>query len=560
MKQFMPLISLPLLLAACYQSPRPADGTTTVTVLGLNDFHGQLEQSSFRGKQIPDPKNPGKTVAAPAGGISAIGGLVQEVRAANPNTVLVGVGDLTGASPLSSSLLADEPTVIAMNRLGMSVNVLGNHELDYGLNELQRFQKGGCESVVRADKDCQFVNPFPGAAYTYIAANVFDKNGARVFPAYRMVKVADLNVAFVGAVLKDTPSVVTPSGIAGLTFRDEAESINAVMPELKQKGADAVIALIHQGGAAKSAYDQPGCTDLSGPIVDVVQRLDPAVKAVMTGHTHQAYNCVVAGRRVIQGASQGQLMQRLDLTVTRKQGETQVTEVKAENLLVDAQKYSSPEMAALAAEAKSKTDPVANRVVASIGADQISRQVNAAGESALGDVIADAQLAATRAPERGGAVIAFMNPGGIRADLPAQPSKTVTYGDIFAVQPFGNLLTVLTVTGAQIKTLLEQQFDNPSAGGKRILQVSEGFAYSYDLTQPAGQRVKDITLNGQPLNMSADYRITVNSFLAEGGDNFAVLKEGRDRLGGGLDVDALADYLKGRTVNPGPQNRITQLK
>ncbi|MCY1704110.1 bifunctional metallophosphatase/5'-nucleotidase [Deinococcus sp. SL84] len=556
MKKLMPLISLPLLLGACTQPTRPADSTTTVTVLGLNDFHGQLEQSSFK---VPDPKNPGKTVAVPAGGISALGGLVREVRAANPNTVLVGMGDLTGASPLSSSLLADEPTVIAMNKLGMSVSALGNHELDYGLSELQRFQKGGCDSTVRRDKACQFMNPFPGANYTYIAANVFDKNGARVFPAYRMVKVANLNIAFVGAVLEDTPSVVTPSGVAGLQFRDEADSINAVLPEIKRQGADAVIALIHQGGAAKSGYDQPGCTDLTGPIVDVAQRLDPAVTALMTGHTHQAYNCVVGGRTVIQGAAQSQLLQRLDLTVTRKNGVARVTGVKAANVLVDAQKYSSPELAELAAQAKAKTDPVANRVVATIGAPQISRQANAAGESALGDVIADAQLAATRAPERGGAVIAFMNPGGIRADLPAQPSTTITYGNIFAVQPFGNLLTVLTLSGAQIKTLLEQQFDNPSAGGQRILQVSEGFAYSYDLTRPAGQRVRDITLNGQPLNMAADYRVTVNSFLAEGGDNFTVLKEGRDRLGGGLDVDALSAYLQGRTVVPGPQNRITRL-
>ncbi|WP_261665005.1 bifunctional metallophosphatase/5'-nucleotidase [Deinococcus sp. Marseille-Q6407] len=563
MKKLMSLISLPLLLAACHQpaQPQPADGTTTVTVLGLNDFHGQLEPSSFRGKQVNDPKNPGKTMPAPAGGISAIGGLVQEIRTANPNTVLVGVGDLTGASPLSSSLLADEPSVLAMNRLGMSVNVLGNHELDYGLKELQRLQKGGCGGA-RAEKACQFENNFPGASYRYIAANVFDKDGAHVFPAYKMVKVGDLNIAFVGAVLKDAPSVVTPSGVAGLRFQDEAESINKVLPEVKQQGADAVIALIHQGGAAGSPYDQPGCTDLSGPIVDVVKRLEPSVVAVMTGHTHQAYNCVVGGRPVIQGASQGQLMQRLDLTVTRRNGVSSVTGVKAENLLVDAQKYSSPELADLAAQAKAKTAPVANRVVATIGAPQFSRQTNAAGESALGDLIADAQLAATRAPERGGAVIALMNPGGIRADLPAQPSAqsstTVTYGDIFAVQPFGNLLTVLTLTGEQIRATLEQQFDNPSAGSQRILQVSQGFAYSYDLSQPAGQRVRDVTLNGQPLNMNADYRVTVNSFLADGGDNFSALRAGRDRLGGGLDVDALSAYLSSGAVKPGAQNRITR--
>lgn len=564
-RKLFALLSLPLTLASCAPalggaaqhqvterlepaaSVVVADGTYKATVLGLNDFHGQLEPSSFR---LPDGNK------VPAGGISALGGLLSTVRAESPNTVFVGVGDLTGASPLSSSLLADEPTVLAMNKLGMSINVLGNHELDYGLNELKRLQTGGCESV-RADKACRFANPFGGAKYDYIAANVFDASGNRPFPAYRMVKAGDLNIAFVGAVLKDVPSVVAPAGIQGLTFRDEADSINAVLPEIRQKGADVVIALIHQGGTAKSAYDQVGCTNLGGPIVDVVSRLGADVSAIMTGHTHQAYNCVVSGRPVIQGASQGLLLQRLDLTVTRKSGQRTVA-VDAKNVLVDSNKYSNTDMAALAAEAKAKTDPVANRVVATISATQITKATNASGESALGDVIADAQLAATRAADKGGAVIAFMNPGGIRADLPAKPSSTVTYGDIFAVQPFGNLLTVMTLKGEQIKTLLEQQFDNGSAGNTRILQVSEGFSYSYDKSRFAGQRVQSITLNGQPLDMARDYRITANSFLADGGDNFTVLKEGRDRLGGGLDVDALSAYLQtqGGKVVTEPQGRI----
>lgn len=561
MKKFIPLISLPLLLAACHQTDnRPEvlpDGTTTVTVLGLNDFHGQLEATGFRGKQIPNPDKPGTTMSAPAGGISAIGGLVNQVRSENPNTVFVGVGDLTGASPLSSSLLADEPTVIAMNKLGMSVNVLGNHELDYGLNELKRLEMGGCESV-RAEKACKLVNPFPGADYDYIAANVFDKNG-RVFQAYKMVKVGQVRVAFVGAVLKEVPTVVAPAGIQGLTFRDEAESINAVLPEVRKAGADVVVALIHQGGVAKSAYDKEGCTDLSGPIVDVVQRLDKSVMAVMTGHTHQGYNCVVDGRPVIQGSAQGALLQRLDFTVTRKNGVATVDAIKAANVFVDPSKYSNQAMADLAKQAKDTTAPVADRVVATISAGQISSAANSAGESALGDVIADAQLAATKAADKGGAEIAFMNPGGIRANLPAKPSTTVTYGDIFAVQPFGNLLTVMTLTGAQIKTLLEQQFDNPGAGQNRILQVSEGFSYSYSLSRPKGERVQNITLNGQALDMARSYRVTVNSFLADGGDSFSVLKEGRERLGGGLDVDALSAYLQsGGRVVTAPQGRIQQ--
>lgn len=558
MKKFIPLMSLPLMLAACHQNdpaPQVQDGVTTVTVLGLNDFHGNLEPNKFR------------PTGTKAGGISAIAGLVNTVRSENPNTVFVGVGDLTGASPLSSSLLADEPSVIAMNKMGMAVNVLGNHEFDYGRKELERFQKGGCDSTARPDKACKFENPFPGAQFTYIASNVFDKSTDKlIFPAYKMVKVGDLNIAFVGAVLKDTPAAVVPTGVAGLEFRDEADSINAVIPEIKSAGADAIIALVHQGGTTTSAWNDAGCSNLTGPITDVAQRLDSSVNAVMSGHTHQAYNCVVDGRPVIQGASYGQLMQRLDLTVICLNGKTSVTNVKARNMLVDAGRYSNADMAKLAADAKAKTDPIAGRTVAHLpaGVNQVLRKANDAGESALGDVIADSQLAATRAADKGGAVIAFMNPGGIRADLPVSPSSNgnLTYGDIFTVQPFGNILTVMTLKGSEIKNLLEQQFDNPAKDQTRILQVSQGFAYSYDTTKPAGQRVSNITLNGQPLDMNADYRIITNNFLADGGDKFPEFTKGRDRLGGMIDVDAFSAYLQSgnNPVYTAPQGRITKLK
>jgi 5'-nucleotidase len=180
----------------------------------------------------------------------------------------------------------------------------------------------------------------------------------------------------------------------------------------------------------------------------------------------------------------------------------------------------------------------------------------------LGDVLADSQLSATKDAAKGSAVIAFMNPGGIRANLPPNPSTSITYGDTFTVQPFGNSLVVMTLTGAQIKTLLEQQFDNPAAGQHRVLQVSEGLSYTWDAQAAKGSKVSSITLNGTPVDPAKTYRVTVNSFLADGGDNFLVLKEGTDRLGGDLDLDAMQTYLKtqeqaGKPVGVTPRNRIT---
>ncbi|WP_104990630.1 bifunctional UDP-sugar hydrolase/5'-nucleotidase [Deinococcus sp. NW-56] len=560
MKKNLMLVGAALSLSSCSLILGPSQ--TDVTVIGVNDFHGNLLPTSFR---IPDPADRTKTQTIQAGGVEAIGGVLAEVRKANPNTVFVGVGDMTGASPLISGLLRDEPTIKALTGLGMQVNVLGNHEFDYGLAELQRFQKGGCASN-DPTRACKFENTFAGAGFTYIAANVVDeKTGQRVFPAYKLVKVGPARVAFVGAVLEDTPTVVTPSGVAGLRFEDEARAINAVIPQIRAAGADAIVALVHQGGTAGEAFDIVDCKTLSGPIVEIARTLDPAISAVMTGHTHRGYNCRVPGpdgreRVVIQGDALGHLLQRLDLKIDTRAN--RVLDVRASNVVVNAATApKDPAMTAIVQKAKAITDPVAAQVVATLGAEQITRTANAAGESALGDVIADAQLAATRAPEKGGAVIAFMNPGGIRADLPvrANPSRTVTYGDVFAVQPFGNTLTVITLTGAQIKAVLEQQFDNPSAGANRILQVSQGFAYTWDASKPKDSKVVSITLNGVALDPAASYRVTINNFLADGGDNFTVFTQGTNRTGGDVDLDAFQNYLKANTVTPGPLNRITRL-
>lgn len=548
-------------------TPAPAASSVNVTVVGVNDFHGNLVPTGFSGVKIPDPKDATKTISLPTGGVEVIGGYLADARKQNPNTLFVGVGDLIGASPLISSLLRDEPTIEAMNQLGMKLSTVGNHEFDQGYQELKRIQSGGCASNDTA-KACKFNPDYKGATFPYLAANVIEKaTGKTLFPPYSVQTIGGAKIAFVGTVLQATPTIVTPSGVAGLEFGDEADAINKVVPELKAQGVDAIIALMHQGGTidtTQEKFDTIDCKTLKGPIVDLVKRLDPAVNVVMSAHTHVGYNCDVNGRTVIQGDAYGHLLQRLDLKLDTNAHK--VLEAKAQNVVMDTRSIAKDAaMTALVTKAKGLTDPIANQEVARLAVGQISRTNNDAGESALGDVIADSQLAATSAPEKGGAVVAFMNPGGIRADLPGTPreNNAVTFGDVFTVQPFGNSLTVMTLTGAQIKTLLEQQFDNAGVVGQtRILQVSNGFSYKFDTTLASGQRVNDVTLKGAPLDPAANYRVTVNSFLADGGDGFTVLREGQNRLGGDLDVDAFQAYLKANaaSLDGKVQGRLTKVK
>lgn len=512
-----------------------------VSLLAINDFHGNLLPSGFR---VPDPADRTKTLTLQAGGVEAIATAVKEVKAKNPNTIVVGGGDLIGASPLVSSLLADEPSIDALSQIGMEVGSLGNHELDKGAKELLRMQKGGCDAF-DPSKACKFNSSFAGAKFQYIAANVIEKATGKTFlPPYFIRKVGDLEIAFIGAVLKETPTIVLPSGVAGLEFLDEAEAVNKYIPELKAKGIETIVLLIHQGGTAKELFDQKDCGSLAGSIVDIVKRLDKAVDVVVSGHTHRGYQCRVDGRLVTQSDQYGHLLMQIDLAIDPKTKD--VISATSDAIVLDSAKVAKDaDMTTLVTKAKTMTDPIANQPIAKLGVEQITRDATPAGESALGDVIADSQLEATKTPEKGGAVIAFMNPGGIRAHLPPNPSasKDVTYGDAFTVQPFGNSLVVLSVTGAQIKTMLEQQFENPAAGQNRILQVSKGFTYTWDAKKPKGEKVLEVSLNGTALDPAKAYRITVNNFLADGGDNFAVLKEGKDRVGGEVDLDALQQYL-----------------
>ncbi len=573
MKTPLMLLTLALGLSSCsmFTRARPAD----VVVLGLNDFHGNLVPTGFAGIKVPAPTaaNPAATANLAAGGAEIIGGYVASSRAANADTILVGGGDLIGASPVISSLLRDEPSVIALSKMGMAVSSLGNHEFDQGLKELMRMQNGGCDSNDMT-KACKFDPAYPGASFKWLGANVVDKtSGKPVFAPYQIVTTpGGARIAFVGAVTKTTPTIVSPSGVATLNFLDEADSVNRYIPEIKALNPDAIIMLIHEGGAAKDTYNVAGCNSLMGNIIDIAKRVDPAVNAIISGHTHQGYNCLVpdpagGSRVVIQGDFYGHLLQRLDLSVDT--ANHKLLSIKAANVVMDASSATTiprdATQTGIVAKARSLTDAVKNTVVGKITVPQILKTNNDAGESALGDVIADSQLAATSSSTTGNAVIALMNPGGIRADLPdstnVKPDNSVNFGDAFTVQPFGNTLTTVTLTGAQLKAVLEQQFENPDATSNRILQVSSGFTYTWTAAAPKGSKVSDLMLNGTPIAPTGTYRVTVNNFLADGGDGFTVLKDGTDRLiqpnlG---DIDAFQAYLKAKEpVAPGAQNRITK--
>ncbi len=512
----------------------------SVQLIALNDFHGNLEPANLT-VTMPDGQR------IPAGGAEYLATHIRQLRQKNPRTLLVSAGDAIGATPLLSALFHDEPTIQALDAMQMAVNAVGNHEFDQGYVELLRLQKGGCHP----QDGCGQRPRFGGAQFQYLAANVIDeKSGQPILPPYKIYTFDGVKIAFIGMTLAGTPKIVSQKGIVGLRFQNEADTVNALIPELKKQGIKAIVVLVHEGGLPTGGYNE--CPQLSGAIVDIVKRTDPEVDLFITGHTHQAYNCVLDGRVVTSAASFGRLVTEIHLTLDRRTRD--VRAVAANNRIVTQDVPKDRALTRLINQYKALADPLANRVIGQLTADLL-RTASASGEMPLGNLIADAQLAATQAPDQGGAVVAFMNPGGIRAELSA---GNVTYGQAFAVQPFGNNLVTMTLTGAQIKDLLEQQFDNPVVGQNRILQVSQGFAYRWSAAAPAGQRVQSITLNGQPLVPTQTYRVTVNSFLADGGDNFTVLRQGQDRRGGVVDLVALEAYFRSRSPLAPPRlGRIT---
>ena len=544
-----------LALAIMTALASPADAQTMpvdLRILAINDFHGNLRPPPV-GIRIADPEDKTKKILVPAGGAEHMATLVKQMRDGHRNSIFVAAGDLIGASPFLSAMFHDEPTIEALSMMGLDISSVGNHEFDEGKAELLRMQNGVCHPV---DK-CLGPHPFLGAKFRYLAASTFEKaTGKTVFPAYDIRTFDGIPVAFIGLTLKGTPNIISPKSAAGLEFRDEAETVNALIPELKALGVEAIVVLIHEGGLPTGDYNE--CPGISGPIVDIVRKFDRAVDIVVSGHTHQAYVCEIDGRLVTSGDKYGTIVTAIDIKLDPATRD--VVSAKASNTIVRTASYAkNSEQTALIESYDRFAAPIANRSAGSI-TETLSRVPNSAGESPLGDVIADAQLAATGAAANGGAVMAFTNPGGVRIDITRREDGAVTYADLFASQPFRNQLVTLTLTGKQIKDMLEQQWFDPKR--PRILQVSNGFNYAWDNSRPDGERIlaDRMSLNGAPIDPTAGYRVTVNNFLAVGGDGFTVLTQGTSQQISVYDIDALNTYfLANSPVAPGATNRIARI-
>jgi 5'-nucleotidase len=604
-------------LATAFAGTALAQATTapiTVKVIGFNDFHGNLQSPGTFGQNTTVPAARRHAV----GGADYLAAYVASLKAQNPLNAVVGGGDFVGASPLISALFFDEPAVEVMNHVGVDFTSVGNHEFDKGSAELKRLQNGGCKITNGAQdpNSCKGLGSkvpgtFDGAHFKWLSANVIENaTGRPLLPPYGIKSFNGVKMAFIGMTLKGTPGIVTPTGVAGLTFQDEADTVNALVPRLRAQGVEAIVVLVHQGGFQTS----PNVGDINGcdgnlrnadgsksDIESIVSRLDDAVDLVISAHTHAAYNCSAntvdvknvggvavstprptglankAGRLipVTSASAFGRLVTDIDVQLDPKSHD--VISVAPTNRLVD---RTDPAInAAIAADPTVRNivngynalvSPLANAVVATI-ATALPNSANGAGEMPAGDLIADAQLAATQPPSLGGAQIAFMNAGGVRNPGFAPAGVTypyaLTYGDAFTVQPFGNSLVTLTLTATQLKKLLEQQFSGcMGQTANRVMQSSNGLKYSWSAGAPACSKVIDATFTptdvtqvppvatgptetivsgGVVMHPAKTYRVTVNNFMATGGDGFGTLLGATNVQGGAQDIDALVAYLAG---------------
>ncbi|QBC43421.1 bifunctional metallophosphatase/5'-nucleotidase [Iodobacter fluviatilis] len=544
------LVSIALALTACNDSDLtlPVD----VKLIAINDFHGNIEAADGITLTSTDPKDPSKTIKTPVGGAEYLATWVKNLKLKNPNNVVVSAGDLIGASPMISALYHDEPTIEVMNALGLDFNAVGNHEFDDGSAELLRMQNGGCH----ADKIGCADGKFDGAKFKFLAANVQDsKTGKTLFPAYQIKEFQGVKIGFIGMTLKGTAGIVTPAGVAGLDFKDEVETANKLVPELQKQGVETIVVLLHEGGVTVDKK-QNECNGISGPIVEIANKLDKAIDVVISGHTHQAYNCKINDKLVTSAYQYGGMVTDIDLTIdpiTRN-----VTKMSANNLAVTRDVAKDPTQTSLIEKFLKLVNPLKERVVGTVGG-ALSRTVNDAGEMVLGRVIADAQLLATADKDNGGAQISFMNPGGVRADLTPDANGKVTYGQLFTVQPFGNTLVSMTLTGEQIDKVLEQQWNSAAS---KIMQVSSGFSYVWDQNKADGSKVDiaSIKLNGVVINPKGSYRVTINNFMASGGDGYLEFVNGTNVLGGPQDIDSFESYIKKNPALAVPTTeRITRL-
>ncbi|MGO1055750.1 bifunctional metallophosphatase/5'-nucleotidase [Crossiella sp. CA198] len=546
-------------LTAGTAAATPANwGGTDVRLIAFNDFHGNLEPPAGSSGRIT--LSDGKQVEA--GGAAYFASHLKALRAQTRNSVLLSAGDNVGASPTTSALFHDEPTIEFMNNIGVAASAVGNHELDEGYAELQRMQRGGCHPT----DGCQFRDRFRGARFPILAANMtFEKDNRPAALPFTITWAGGMPVGVIGVPLEDLPSVVSAEAIKGLKFGGEVEAVNRTANTLDRFGVKAIVVLLHQGDNTEGGGPND-CRTTPGPAREIAQKASAKVDAIFTGHSHQQYVCSIndpAGnpRPVLQGASFGRILSAVDARIDWRTRDIVRSSVKAFNTVVTRDVPEDAKTKALVDEAKAKAAPIANRPIGSVTAD-VTRVGVASGESQLGNLIADSQLEASKVA---GAQLALMNPGGVRTDLTFTSSAAgegngvVTYGEAYAVQPFGNILQTISLTGAQLKAVLEQQWQQGPAGiVTRVLQPSSTLKYSWSAGAPLGGKVSGITVAGQPVDPAAKYRVTVNNFLGGGGDGFTELTKGTELVGGAIDLDAFTGYLGAHpNLAPPATDRIT---
>ncbi len=537
-----------------------------VQLLAFNDYHGHLESTT-----------PGTVDGVAAGGAEYLAAELAMLRKGHRNSLTVAAGDLIGGSPAFSGLFHDEPSVESLDAMHLDVSSVGNHEFDEGVTELIRMQYGGCHPT----DGCYFPHdPYGGAGFKWLSANVVNETtGKTPLPPFWIKKVDGIKIGFIGMTLEATDTLVAAKGIQGWDFLDEAATANKLVPKLKRKGVETIVVLLHEGGSqTPPPGDVDACVGISGPIVDINAALDPEIDAVITGHTHLPYNCLLPDpdgkpRIVTSAYSYGRVVSEINLMIDKRSGDVRRDKSSAQNHVVD-QSALKPDKTETAIIAKWQPlyDAAGTTPVGTITAD-INRGGNPPGddrgvESAAGNLVADAQLWSTSAA---GAQVAFMNPGGVRSDLTYADSSgegdgVVTYGEAFTFQPFGNTLVTYPMTGAQIISVLEEQCQ-PLGSSRPFLHlgVSEGFTYDLATTIAAGDctsiTVSNVKLNGVDLDPAATYMVTVNNFLADGGDNFTTFGTiTAPRLDGGNDLQALVNYFGAFSpVAPPSTDRVNEL-
>ena len=575
-------------LVSCTRAPVAPDASVadagrpiTIKLIAINDFHGHLKPPAVL-TDLPSADT-GKTLPVPLGGAAYLATEISALKALNPNHVVVGAGDLISASPLESALFHDESSIDVLNAMGLEFSAVGNHEFDRGRDALLRMQAGGCAPDGVAGRDtCMDAGGFGGAKFRYLAANVIDEASNKpLLPAWTVKPIqtpgGTVRIAFIGLVVRSVPALVSRSGVAGLRFDDEADTVNALLPDIHAQGIHSIVVLIHEGGKSTGSYNDHACPGFTGRIADIVGRLDPAVDAVVSAHTHQAYVCRLASRDpahrilVTSAGSYGRFVTDIDLTIDA--AKDTVLRAEANNIAIvnDAAPNPAPErypalapdpaIAAVVDRYAKLAAPVSERVVGQVTAT-LGKHADDAGESSLGLTIADSQLDATRGKHRGAAQIAFMNIGGVRSDLaPHAPGGSVNYGQVYSALPFGSHLVTMTLTGGQIHALLEAQWHADTTDA--ILLPSRGFHYVWRASAPVGSRVDpaSIRLDGKPLKLAGRYRVTVSDFLAEGGDGFKTFTEGSERTEfKALDRDILIGYLQRHSpLAPPAPGRIQRL-